>query len=108
MVVAGAFVIDPVTPLVIEDVPQILLDQRMSLTVPGRWTRSFAASGRRAGSPSFLSELQLKLTDELVLLLDNKVLGPDICQDRVIVVIGVGLVMGLRLGLCRHLTLLRD
>ena len=54
----------------------------------GRWTRS----------PPSLPELPLKLTDELVLLLDNKVLGPDILQERVFVVVGVGLVVGLRYG----------
>ena len=34
----GAFVVDPVTPLVIEDVPQILLDLWRSPVVLGRWT----------------------------------------------------------------------
>ena len=62
-----------------------------------------ATSGRMARSPSPLPELQLELTDELVLLLDNKVLGPDILQERVFVVVGVGPVMGLRLGQYRHL-----
>ena len=33
MAAAGAFVIDPITPLVIEDVPQILLNRR------GAWPR---------------------------------------------------------------------
>ena len=84
MAAVGAFFIDPITPLAIEDVPQILLNRRRSLAVLGRWTRS---------SPP-LSELPLKLTDDIVLLLDNKVLGLDIRKERVVVAIGVGLVMG--------------
>ena len=46
----------------------------------GRWTWSMAVSRRWTRSHSSLSELPLELTDELVLLLDNKVLGPDILQ----------------------------
>ena len=97
---AGAFIIDPVTPLVVEDVPQILLGRRRSLAVPERWTRSLALSGRRTQSPPSLPKLLSKLTDELILFLDNKVLGPDILQERVIVVVEVGLMMRLRLGQC--------
>ncbi|XXG89013.1 hypothetical protein AAC387_Pa12g1117 [Persea americana] len=67
-----------------------------------------AAFGRRTRSPSPLLKLRLKLSNEFVLLLDNKVLGPDIVQERVFVVIGVGLVMGLRLGQDRSLALLGD
>ena len=63
---------------------------------------------RRTRSPSPLPELLLELTDELILLLDNKVLGPDIVQERVFVVVGVGLVMGLKLGHDRSLALLGD
>ena len=54
-----------------------------------------AASGRWAWSLLLLPELLSKLTDELVLLLDNKVLGSDIRKERVIVAIGVGLMMRL-------------
>ena len=57
-----------------------------------------ATSGRRTLSPSPLPELLLELSDELFLLLDDEVLGPDIVQERVFVVVGVGLMMGLRLG----------
>ena len=100
MAAAGAFIIDPVTPLVVEDVPQILLGRRRSLAVPGRRTRSLASSGRWTRSPPSLPELLSKLTDGFVLFLDNKVLGPDMLQERVIVVIEVGLMMGLRLAQC--------
>ena len=55
------------------------------LVATGRWTWNL---------PS-LPELLLKLMDELVLFLDNKVLGPDIRQERVVIAIGVGLMMGL-------------
>ena len=80
MVAAGAFfVVDPITPLVIEDVPQILLDRWRSLAVLGWRTRSMAASGGWTRSLPSIPELPLNLTDELVLLLDDKVLGPDIC-----------------------------
>ena len=63
-------------------------------------TRSMAASGRRTRSPPPLPELLLKLSDELFLLLDNEILGPDIVQERVFVVVGVCLMMGLRYGPC--------
>ena len=108
MAAVRAFIVDPVTFLVIEDVSQILLDRRRSLAVHERWTRSMTASGRWTRSPLSLLELSLELMDELVLLLDNKVLGLDIRHERVIVVFRVGLVMRLRLGPCRHLTLLGD
>ena len=64
--------------------------------------------GTRTRSPSPLPELLLKLSDGFVLLLDNKVLGSDIVQERVFVVVGVGLMMGLRLGRNRSLALLGD
>ena len=54
----------------------------------GRWTRGF---------PS-LPKLLSKLMDELVLFLDNKVLGLNIFEERVIIVVVVGLMVGLRLG----------
>ena len=62
--------------------------------MPGWWTRNVVASGRWTWSPPSIPELPLKLTDELILFLDNKVLGPNICQERVIVVVGVGFMMG--------------
>ena len=105
MAATGAFfVMDPITPLIIEEVPQIPLNRWGSLALLGWWTRSMTASGRRTQSPCPLPELLLELSDELVLLLDNEVLGPDIAQERVFVVVGIGLVMGLRYGPCRLLT----
>ena len=81
MVAAGVFyVVDPITPLIIKDVPQIYL--RGSLALLGWWTRSMAASGRRIQSPSLFPELLLELSDELFLLLDDEVLVPDIVQER--------------------------
>ena len=67
-----------------------------------------AVSGRWTWSPSPLPELLLELTDELILLLDDKVLSPEIVQERIFIVVGVGLVMGLRLGQDRSLALLGD
>ena len=99
MAAAGVFfVVDPITPLIIEDVPQVPLVGRRSLAVLGWRTRSMAAYGRRTRSPSPLPELLLEPLDKLFLLLDNEVLGPGILQERVFVVVGVGLMMGLRLG----------
>ena len=51
------------------------------------------ASGRCTRSLRPLSELLLELPDKLILLLDNEVLGPDIVQERVFVVVKVGLMM---------------
>ena len=108
MAATGAFIVDPIMPLFIEYVPQVLFDRRRSLVLLGLWTRSTVASGRWTWSPSPLSELLLELTDELILLLDDKVLSPEIVQERVFVIVGVGLVIGLELGQDRSLALLGD
>ena len=48
----------------------------------------------------FLLEQPLELTNQLSLLLDNKVSGPDIRKEWVVITVGIGPVMGLGLG--RH------
>ena len=96
MAAAGVFfAMDPITPLIIEDVPQVSLVGRRSLAMPRRRTRSTATYRRRARSPS-IPELLLEPLVELFLLLDEEVLGHDSILERIFMVIGVGLVMGLR------------
>ena len=66
------------------------------MVVLGWQTRIMVAHGRRIRSPSPIPELLVELSNELFLLLDDVALGPDIVQERVFVVIEVGLVVGLR------------
>ena len=94
MAVVGVFFsVDPITPLIIEDVLQVSLVGR-SLVVLGWRTRSTAMHRRRARSP-FIPELQLEPLDELSLLLDEEVLGQDNILERIFMVVGVGLMMRL-------------
>ena len=67
-----------------------------------------AAHGRWTPSPSFLLELQFEPPDNLVLLLDEEVLSPDLIQVRVFVFVKVDLMVGLRSGPCRLFTQLGD
>ena len=69
------------------------------MVVLGWLTRSIAAHERWTRSPSPIPELLVELSNELFLLLDDAVPGPDIVQERVFVVVEVGLVVGLRFGL---------
>ena len=96
MATAGVFfVVDPVTPLIIEDVPQVSLVGRRSLAVLGWRTRSMAAHGRWTPSLPPLLELLLKPPDELLLFLNEAVLSPNIILDRVFVVkVGVMVRLG--------------
>ena len=103
MLVAAAgvfFSVDPITPLIIEDVPQVLLVGRRSLAVPGWRTRGMAAHGRWTPNPSLLLELLFKLPDKLVLLLDEAVLSSDLIQVRVFVFVKVDLMVGMRFSPC--------
>ena len=91
MAAAGVFFsVDPITPLIIEDVPQVPLVGRRSLAVPGWSTRSMVMQRRRARRPS-IPELLL----ELFLLLDEEVLGYDSVLERIFMVVEVGLMMRL-------------
>ncbi|KAJ8624789.1 hypothetical protein MRB53_033319 [Persea americana] len=99
------FSVDPITPLIIENMPQVPLVSRRSLAVPGWRTRSTATHRRRAQSPS-IPELLLEPLDELFLLLDEEVLGHDSVMERIFMVVEVGLMM--RLNLCGLLTWLGD
>lgn len=84
MAAARALVLSSVAPLIVQDLPQILFSRRGSV-----------ASGRSDRSLVFLSELPLELTDQLFLLLDNKVLGPNIREESIIIIVNIGQVMGL-------------
>ena len=90
------FFVDPITPLITEDVPQVPLVGRRSLDVLGWRTRGMAAPGRWTPSSSLLLELLFEPLDKLVLLLDEAVLSPDIIQVRVFVFVKVDLMVGLR------------
>ena len=70
-------------PLIIQDLPQILFN-RMGLAASGRWNQSL-----------LLLELLPELTNQLILLLDKKVLSPDIREEWVVITVGIGPVMGL-------------
>ena len=94
MATAGVFFsVDPITLLIIEDVPQVSL-VGWSLAVLGWRTRSTAKHRRRARSP-LIPELLLEPPDELFLLLDEEVLGQDSILERIFMVVGVGLMMRL-------------
>ena len=90
------FAVDPITPHIIEDVPQVSFVGWRNLAVLGWRTRSTAARGRRTPSLPPLLELLPEPLDELFLLLDEQVLGPHIALERVFMVVRVGLLMGLR------------
>ena len=90
---------DPITPLIIEDVPQVSLVGR-SLAVPGWGTRGMATTGRRTPSPSLLLELLFEPQDKLVLLLNEAVLSSDLIQARVFVFVRIDLMVGLRSSQC--------
>ena len=71
-------------PFFVQDLPQILFSRRSS-----------AASRRCNWSVVLLPELLLESTSLLTLLLENKVLGPDICEEWVVVIVGIDMVIGL-------------
>ena len=99
MLVAAAgvfFSVDPITHLIIEDVPQVSLVGRRSLAVPGWRTRGMATPGRWTPSPFILLELLFEPQDKLVLLLNEAVLSSDLIQVRVFIFVRVDLMVGLR------------
>lgn len=94
------FSADPITPFIIEDVPQVSPVARRSLAVPGWRTRGVVAPMEWAPGPPLLLELLFEPQDKLVLLLNEAVLGSDLTQARVFVLIRVGLMVGLRSSPC--------
>ncbi|XXG59771.1 hypothetical protein AAC387_Pa04g1793 [Persea americana] len=103
MLVAAAgvfFFVDPITPLIIEDVPQVPPVARRSLAVPGWRTRGMATPVRWAPSPSLLLELLFEPQDKLVLLLNEAVLSSNLIQARVFVFVRIDLMVGLRSSPC--------
>ncbi|XXG88873.1 hypothetical protein AAC387_Pa12g1020 [Persea americana] len=94
------FSVDPITPLIIEDVPQVPSVAQRSLAVLGWRTRSMATPMKWASSPTLLLKLLFEPLDKLVLLLNEAILSSDLIQARVFVFVRVNLMVELRSSPC--------